>query len=99
MMEWLPLAVTILLLAPFAWIGMLYLFRGTPMSKIRVLDDDGEPIAVSDDAFIEVMEAQCGVEFERNNQVDLLFNGDQTYPRLFEDLRRAEKLITFHVFW
>ncbi len=31
--------------------------------------------------------------------VVLLIIGNGTYPRLFEELRRAEKLITWFVFW
>ena len=99
---WLILAVVVPLLGLFGWVGLLYLFRGTPMNEIRVLDepgDDGLPTAVSDPLFLEVMESQTGVELEPHNRVDLLFNGDQVYPRLFEDLRNAKKLITFHVFW
>ena len=99
---WLILAVVIPLLGLFGWVGLLYLFRGTPMRRIRVLDepgDDGEPTGVSDPLFLELMESQTGVELEPNNKVEVLFNGDQVYSRLFEDLRGARKLITFHVFW
>lgn len=99
---WILNLVLIPLLALFGWIGLLYLFRGTPMSRIRVLDepgDNGEPTGVSEPLFLEVIESQTGVELEPDNAVELLFNGDGVYPRLFEDLRAAQKLITFHVFW
>ena len=102
MTPWILLAVLVPLLALFSWVGALYLFRGTPMSRIRILEaaeDDGEPTAVSDPHFIEVMEAHSGVELEADNQVDVLFNGDDVYPRLFEDLRAARDVVTFHVFW
>jgi len=94
------LAVLAILVLLFSYIGILYLFRGTPMDRIRVLSDEGaEPTPVTDDLFCDVMESQTGVEMEPHNTVEVLFNGDGVYPRLFEDLRAAEQLITFHVFW
>ncbi|HUF11544.1 MAG TPA: phospholipase D-like domain-containing protein [Longimicrobiales bacterium] len=102
MPAWILNLVLIPLLALFGWIGLLYLFRGTPMSRIRVLDepgDNGEPTGVSETLFLEVIESQTRVELEPDNAVELLFNGDGVYPRLFDDLRAAQKLITFHVFW
>ena len=101
-LPWALVVVLLLLLLSFGWVGFLYLFRGTPMAKIRVLDepgDDGEPTAVSDPLFLETIESQTGVELEPKNRVEVLFNGDEVYPRLFADLRAAQKLITFHVFW
>jgi cardiolipin synthase len=99
---WALVALLLPLLLLSGWIGLLYLFRGTPMGEIRVLDepeDDGEPTPVSDPLFLETMESQVGVVLESGNDVEVLCNGDEVYPRLFADLRAARKLITFHVFW
>ena len=101
-LPWALVVILTLFLGFFGWVGFLYLFRGTPMAKVRVIDepgDDGEPTAVSEPLFLHLMESQAGVDLEPKNKVEVLFNGDQVYPRLFADLRAAEKLITFHVFW
>ena len=99
---WVPVGILLLLVVSLMWVGLMWLFRGTPMGSIRVLDepgDDGLPTEVSDPLFLETIESQTGVELEPDNEVEVLFNGDQVYDRLFADLRAAKKLITFHVFW
>ena len=96
------IALLVLIIAFLTAVGLMWLFRGTPMGTIRVIDepgDDGLPTAVSDPLFLETIESQTGVELEPDNQVEVHFNGDEVYPRLFADLRAAKKLITFHVFW
>lgn len=100
---WYVSAVLFLILLFLGYVGFSWLFRGTPMRRIRVLhdddaDDDG-PTPVRDELFCEMMETQVNAEMEPGNVVKVLFNGEEVYPRLFEDLRRAERLITFHVFW
>lgn len=99
---WLLTGVLFLIVGLFGYIGLSWLFRGTPMRRVRVLDGvggDGGPTDVSTRLFCEVMETQVGSEMEGGNDVELLFNGDAVYPRLFDDLKRARDLITFHVFW
>lgn len=83
----------------FSFIGLLYLTRGTPLERIRVMKEADEPPDVSDAAFTRVFETHVNTELTDGNSVEVLFNGDEVYPRLWEDLQGARKVITWHVFW
>ncbi|HVS04364.1 MAG TPA: hypothetical protein VMT16_16485 [Thermoanaerobaculia bacterium] len=87
-----------ILLAFFAFLALLYLTRGTPIERIRDLDPHGR-LAVPDSFFAKMVEAQIDTDLEHGNHVEVLFDGDGIFPRLFGDLQRARDLITWHVFW
>ncbi|MGH7482497.1 MAG: phospholipase D-like domain-containing protein [Longimicrobiales bacterium] len=82
----------------FAAIGLLFLTRGNPISRIRLLGDEAGAPDASDDDFRRVIEAHLNTTMLNENALEVLTNG-AVYPRLFEDLSRAERLITWHVFW
>jgi len=91
--------VALVLLALLGFVGLLHLTRGNPIEKIRVLDEDGVLPGVDDPFFCEIVETLVNTDLEEGNRVEVLFDGDATYPRLFRDLEAAERLITWHVFW
>lgn len=82
-----------------SFIGFLYITRGNPIERIRVIKRVEEPPAVSDPAFRRQFERYTNTRLSHHNNVEVLFNGEQVYPRLWEDLETAESLITWHVFW
>ena len=82
----------------FALIGLLDAVKGTPVK--RVLGFAGEPLpAVRDKAFLPSMELACRTELHEGNNAEFFWNGDGTYPRLWEDLRSAKRSITFQMYW
>jgi cardiolipin synthase len=92
----------LLLLALFLIVTVLagfgHLTRGTPIRRVRPLDD-GEPPDVSSKAFIELIQRAVGAEMHRGNQIEVLLNGDETYPRLWRDLRAARESITLQLYY
>ena len=94
--------VGLILLGLFLFICVLagfgHLTRGTPISRVRPLDD-GEPPAVSTKAFVELIQRAAGSELHRGNAVEVLLNGDETYPRLWSDLRAARQSITLQLYY
>jgi cardiolipin synthase A/B len=78
--------------------GFGHLTRGTPISRVRPLDGD-EPPAVSTKAFIELIQRAAGAELHHGNAVEVLLNGDETYPRLWSDLRAARQSITLQLYY
>ena len=94
--------VGLILLGLFLFICVLagfgHLTRGTPISRVRPLDDD-EPPAVSTRAFIELIQRAAGAELHHGNAVEILLNGDETYPRLWSDLRAARQSITLQLYY
>jgi cardiolipin synthase A/B len=52
-------------------------------------------IAISDPAFQTSLEAFSGAPIIGNNRVDILLNGEQTFPALLDAIRSAQKTVTF----
>ena len=78
--------------------GFGHLTRGTPISRVRPLDDS-DPPAVSTNAFIELIQRATGAEMHRGNVVEILLNGDETYAPLWRDLRAARETITLQLYY
>lgn len=87
-------SVAVLLLA---LVGLLSLTRGTPVESVRTFEG-GIPGA-SDSAFRATAEVIGKMRLLNGNAIELLSNGDETYPRLWEDLRSARRLITLQMYY
>lgn len=96
---WIALVGLAALVALGAFVGAQFLTRGTPVERIRELERDQTAPTAGQAEFRRMMETHLSTELTRGNRVEVLFNGDEVYPRLFEDLRAARDLITWHVFW
>jgi cardiolipin synthase len=90
------LGTTILL---FALSGILHVFRGTPVSGVAQVGTRGDRLSVSDSTFRGTVEALIQTPLEDGNRVQLLLNGDQTYPVLWRDLRAARRSITVRLYY
>ncbi len=93
------LAVLVVLLGLAAFVGLLHLTRGTPVSTVRDLDGPGDPPALEDEDFERTLQIHVNTRLVEGNRVEVLLNGEEVYPRLFEDLAAARELVTWTVFW
>jgi cardiolipin synthase A/B len=91
------IAVTIVL--GFALIGFLHVTRGTAVRHVRGVSSDGRPLAVGEPEFSLMATMATGASLQAGNLVEVLLNGDQTYPRLWEDLRSAKQSITLQLYY
>ena len=82
-----------------ALIGFLHLTRGTAVRHVRGVAADGIPISVSEPQFPLVVTMMTGAWLAPGNRVDVMLNGDGTYPRLWDDLRSAQQSITLQVYY
>ena len=82
----------------FALIGVLYLFRGTPVATVRTFGK-APPPAVSDPLFRRTVELMAGMSMEGGNTIEVRINGDNTYPKLWEDLRSARNSLTLQMYY
>ena len=87
-----------LLASVLALIGLLSVVRGTPVRVVKPFELTELP-AVSDPAFCATMELVSHTALVKGNQVEVMWNGDQTYPRLWEDLRGAKESITLQLYY
>jgi cardiolipin synthase len=101
-MRWLKIAGKILLgliLAIFALIGVLFATKGTPNTTVYAFGDPAGPPAPGDSLFLRSMALLTNTELDPGHTIEILLNGEGTYPRLWQDMRNAKHSITFHVYY
>jgi cardiolipin synthase len=90
------LALLIILLATIAFLAMT---RGTPVHSVLVPGAMGLPPAVSDPLYARTLEMFAKTHIEPGNRVQILRNGNETYPALWKDLRSASRTITLQMYY
>jgi cardiolipin synthase len=92
------LSVLGFLLLAFAVIGALQSTRGTPIERVSA-GGDGERLGAADADFATIVGALTQTALRPGNAVAVLANGDETYPRLWADLRAATRSISMQVYY
>ena len=87
-----------LLLGLLALVGLLDVVRGTPVKRVLPFLAKDLP-GVDDPAFRTTMELVSRTSMCEGNTVELFWNGDQTYPPLWADLRGAKTSITLQLYF
>jgi cardiolipin synthase A/B len=82
-----------------ALIGFLHLTRGTAVRHVRGVAADGAAISVGDPEFSLMATMATGAWLAQGNRIEVLQNGDGTFPRLWEDLRSAQRSITLQLYY
>src|SRR6478672_10832175 len=75
-------------------IGLMDVVRGAPVETVGMPGDSTSCPAIDDPFFRESVELLTHVKLRPGHKVEFFINGDETYPRLWEDLRSAKKSIT-----
>src|SRR5678810_142126 len=81
-----------------AFIGVLFLTRGTAVRRVRGVGVDGAPTSPEDDAFPVAVSLLTGTTLLPGNEVELVLDGD-VFPRLYDDLRNARTSITLQMYY
>ena len=87
-------ALTVLIL-----VGALDVLRGAPIRAVGLPGDTTGCPPISDPFFREAIELLTHVKLEPGHRVETFINGDQTYDRLWADLRAAESSITMQMYY
>jgi cardiolipin synthase len=87
------------LLLFLAYIGVLYSTRGTPITSVRSVGGEAGAPSVGDPRFLGTLELLTGANLRPGNAIEVAINGDQTYPKLFEDLHSAQRSITLQFYF
>ena len=87
-----------LLFGILALVGLLDVVRGTPVREVLPFNRKDLP-AVGEPDFRTTMELVSRTPMCEGNAAELFWNGDQTYPRLWEDLRGAQRSITLQLYF
>ena len=87
------------LLAGGLIIGLMDVVRGAPVESVGTPGDATSCPAIDDPFFRESIELLTHVKLRPGHEVEFFINGDETYPRLWEDLRSAKKSITMQMYY
>ena len=94
--------LVVLLLLPFlalALVGFRFLVRGTPVRGVRGLRRGGELPTSGDPNFRAAIQLHSRISLREGHNVEVMINGDETYPCLFDDLRAARESITMQMYY
>ena len=80
-------------------IGILSVTRGTPVKTVITEGDRGGPPDVSDPLFPRTIELYTGTYLDPGNNVQILLNGDGTYPLLWKDIASAKRTLTVELYY
>ncbi|GLC28349.1 phospholipase D-like domain-containing protein [Roseisolibacter agri] len=89
----------LLALALLALIGVLSVTRGTPVEYVIARGDPAGPPAPADTLFVRTVELYAGTSLHPGNRVQVLENGDGTYPLLWRDLRTCQRAVTVQMYF
>ncbi len=81
-----------------ALVGVMGAIKGTPVRAVKAFGADDRP-AAHDPEFRDTMEMLIHAQLAHAHAVEIFINGDQTYPRLWEDLKSARESITVQLYY
>jgi cardiolipin synthase A/B len=80
--------------------ALVAVFRATqPRTEALRIQPDIAALEASAPTFERMLELYTGTHFDSGNHVEILLNGNGTYPRLWNDLRSARKSITVQSYY
>ena len=77
-----------------AIIGWQSLTRATTVRRVQAPDDGGGPPSPTDPAFCDTLALLTKTTIVAGHTVEVFQNGNETYPRLWKDLRAARRSLT-----
>lgn len=107
MIIWILLGLLALPILSLALVGFLYLTRGVHVRRVRSSasakggrDGDGNQASpIADPFFCDSVAMLTRTSLVGGHRLHLAINGDETYPRLWEDLRAARRSITVQLYY
>ena len=80
-------------------IGVLDVVRGTPVRDVIADEKGGDSPAVRDEFFRDAIQLLTRTRITGGHAVEIFMNGDETYSRLWSDLRAAKSSITLQLYF
>ncbi len=91
--------LAVALVLALALVGALSMTRGTPVEYVIARGDAHGAPSPGDSLFARTMALYTGAELHPGNRVQVLDNGDGTYPRLWRDIRSCEHAVTVQMYF
>jgi cardiolipin synthase A/B len=83
----------------FAFIGFQYSIRGTPVKRVGTYNSDEHAPAADEPEFLQAVQLLTGTMLHPGHRIEVMKNGDETYPPLWDDLRSARESITMQMYY
>lgn len=93
------LTIAVILVLTLVLVGILSLTRGATVRTVIAEGDRGGPPRVTDPLFPRTMELLTGTHIEPGNEIEVLLNGEGTYPKLWKDIASAQKTLTVQMYF
>ena len=93
------LTIVLILAVMLMLIGILSVTRGATVRTVIAAGDKDGPPEVSDPLFPRTIELFTGTHIEEGNKIEILLNGEGTYPRLWKDIASARHTITVQMYY
>jgi len=91
--------IAAILVLTLVLVGLLSMTRGGYVRTVITEGDSEGPPDVSDPLFPRSIELFTGTHIEPGNKIEILLNGEGTYPKLWEDLASAKETITMQMYY
>jgi cardiolipin synthase len=99
LIKYIAIAALLLFALVLALIGILSVTHDTPVRNVIAEGDKDGPPAIADSLFSRSIELYTGTHIDPGNRVQILLNGDGTYPQLWKDLASAQRTITVQMYY
>jgi cardiolipin synthase len=99
LIKYIAIAALLLFALVLALIGILSVTHDTPVRNVIAEGDKDGPPAIADSLFSRSIELYTGTHIDPGNKVQILLNGDGTYPQLWKDIASAQHTITVQMYY
>jgi cardiolipin synthase len=99
LIKYIAIAALILFGLILALIGILSITHDTPVTSVIAEGDQDGPPSIEDPLFARSIELFTGTHIDVGNKVEVLLNGNGTYPRLWKDIASAERTVTVQMYY
>ncbi|HEY4671137.1 MAG TPA: phospholipase D-like domain-containing protein, partial [Gemmatimonadaceae bacterium] len=99
LIKYIAIAALVLFGVILALIGILSVTHDTPVKSVIAEGDKGGPPSIEDPLFARSIELFTGTHIDPGNKVQILLNGEGTYPQLWRDLASAQQTITVQMYY
>jgi len=99
LIKYIAIAALILFGLVLALIGALSVTHDTPVTSVIAEGDKDGPPSVEDPLFPRSIELFTGTHIDPGNNVQILLNGNGTYPQLWKDIASAQHTVTVQMYY
>jgi cardiolipin synthase len=99
LIKYIAIAALVLFGVVLALIGILSVTHDTPVRSVLAEGDRDGPPSIEDPLFAHSIELFTGTHLDSGNAVQILLNGDGTYPQLWKDIATARQTVTVQMYY